>query len=248
MEARRHRLQQGNAGGHGLGAGGLRGFGGAAATRAVGESDGALIVGGGAQELVDRTLELSGLDLSELALARRGDAPALLGDDEAEGVGALGDCVAALRASKLDDTVRGWIKDGRPFLGVCLGMQALFETSEEGGVTGLGIFPGKVVRFRRPPEFKIPHMGWNTITFTQPNSPLAASLKPSGENVYFVHSFHCVPADPSLVLAECDYGGAFTAAIGRGNCFATQFHPEKSQAKGLQIYKNFADVAAGVTA
>ena len=164
------------------------------------------------------------------------------------GVGALGDCVAALRASKLDDTVRGWIKDGRPFLGVCLGMQALFETSEEGGVTGLGIFPGKVVRFRRPPEFKIPHMGWNTITFTQPNSPLAASLKPSGENVYFVHSFHCVPADPSLVLAECDYGGAFTAAIGRGNCFATQFHPEKSQAKGLQIYKNFADVAAGVTA
>lgn len=165
------------------------------------------------------------------------------------GVGALGDCVAALRASKLDDTVRGWIKDGRPFLGVCLGMQALFDTSEEsGGVTGLGIFPGKVVRFRRPPEFKIPHMGWNTITFTQPASPLAATLKTSGENVYFVHSFHCVPADPSLVLAECDYGGAFTAAIGRGNCFATQFHPEKSQAKGLQIYKNFADVAASVTA
>jgi glutamine amidotransferase len=165
------------------------------------------------------------------------------------GVGALGDCVAALRASKLDDTVRGWIKDGHPFLGVCLGMQALFDTSEEsGGVTGLGIFPGKVVRFRRPPEFKIPHMGWNTITFTQPSSPLAATLKTSGENVYFVHSFHCVPADSSLVLAECDYGGNFTAAIGRGNCFATQFHPEKSQAKGLQIYKNFADVAAGVTA
>ncbi|MGC4074526.1 MAG: imidazole glycerol phosphate synthase subunit HisH [Nibricoccus sp.] len=164
------------------------------------------------------------------------------------GVGALGDCVAALRASKLDDTVRGWIKDGRPFLGVCLGMQALFESSEEGNVTGLGIFPGKVVRFRRPPEFKIPHMGWNTITFTQANSPLAATLKNAGENFYFVHSFHCVPADPSLVLAECDYGGAFTAAIGRGNCFATQFHPEKSQAKGLQIYKNFADVAAGATA
>jgi glutamine amidotransferase len=165
------------------------------------------------------------------------------------GVGALGDCVAALRASKLDDTVRGWINEGRPFLGVCLGMQALFDSSEEnGGVTGLGIFPGNVVRFRRPPQFKIPHMGWNTITFTQPVSPLAASLKTSGENVYFVHSFYCMPADPSLVLAECDYGGNFTAAIGRGNCFATQFHPEKSQAKGLQIYKNFADVAAGVTA
>jgi len=162
------------------------------------------------------------------------------------GVGALGDCVAALRASKLDDTVRGWINDGRPFLGVCLGMQALFDSSEEnGGVEGLGIFPGKVVRFRRPPEFKIPHMGWNAVRFTQPDSPLATALNPAGEAFYFVHSFHCVPEDPALVLGECDYGGAFTAAVGRGQCFATQFHPEKSQAKGLQIYKNFADVAAG---
>jgi imidazole glycerol-phosphate synthase subunit HisH len=163
------------------------------------------------------------------------------------GVGALGDCVAALRASKLDDTVRRWIADDRPFLGVCLGMQALFELSEENdGVTGLGIFAGKVVRFRRPPEFKIPHMGWNTIRFTQTQSPMTATLKTDGEAFYFVHSFHCVPADQSLVLAECNYGGAFTAAIGRGNCFATQFHPEKSQAKGLQLYKNFADIASGV--
>jgi len=160
------------------------------------------------------------------------------------GVGALGDCVAALRATKLDDTVRGWIAEDRPFLGVCLGMQALFDFSEEGNVTGLGAFPGKVVRFRRPPEYKIPHMGWNSVTFKQANSPLAAELKTEGEAFYFVHSFHCVPADPSLVLAEADYGGAFTAAIARGRCFATQFHPEKSQAKGLQIYRNFADVAA----
>jgi imidazole glycerol-phosphate synthase subunit HisH len=165
------------------------------------------------------------------------------------GVGALGDCVAALRASKLDDTVRGWIADDRPFLGVCLGMQALFESSEEnGGVTGLGVFPGQVVRFRRPPEFKIPHMGWNTITFTQPASPLAATMRADGEAFYFVHSFYCRPTDPALVLAECDYGGSFTAAIGRGNCFATQFHPEKSQTKGLQLYRNFADLAAGVSA
>jgi imidazole glycerol-phosphate synthase subunit HisH len=164
------------------------------------------------------------------------------------GVGALRDCVAALRATKLDDTVRGWIADGRPFLGVCLGMQALFDFSEEGNVTGLGVFPGKVTRFRRPPEFKIPHMGWNTVRFAQPNSPLAASLAPAGEAFYFVHSFHCVPADPALVLAECDYGGVFTAAIARGQCFATQFHPEKSQAKGLQIYRNFAEVAAGALA
>ncbi len=160
------------------------------------------------------------------------------------GVGALRDCVAALRAARLDGTVRDWIAGDRPFLGVCLGMQALFEHSEEGGITGLGIFPGKVVRFRRPPEFKIPHMGWNTVRFVQARSPLAVNLLPEGEAFYFVHSFHCVPADPSLVLGECDYGGAFTAAIARGRCFATQFHPEKSQAKGLQIYRNFAAVAA----
>ncbi|MEO6874592.1 MAG: imidazole glycerol phosphate synthase subunit HisH [Opitutaceae bacterium] len=160
------------------------------------------------------------------------------------GVGALRDCVAALRETKLDATVRDWIAADRPFLGICLGMQALFEHSEESNVTGLGIFPGKVVRFRRPSEFKIPHMGWNTVRFTQPNSPLAVGLLNEGEAFYFVHSYHCVPDDPKLVLAECDYGGLFCAAIARGRCFATQFHPEKSQAKGLQIYRNFAVVAA----
>jgi glutamine amidotransferase len=159
------------------------------------------------------------------------------------GVGALRDCVAALRNAKLDATVRDWIAGDRPFLGVCLGMQALFEHSEEGDVTGLGVFPGKVVRFQRPRELKIPHMGWNTVRFTQPGSPLAAQLAADGENFYFVHSYHCVPDDPSLVLGECDYGGPFCAAIARGRCFATQFHPEKSQSKGLQIYRNFADVA-----
>jgi glutamine amidotransferase len=97
------------------------------------------------------------------------------------GVGAVRDCVASLRASKLDAAVRDWIAADRPFLGVCLGMQALFEHSEEGNITGLGIFPGKVVRFQRPPEYKIPHMGWNTVRFVQPNSPLAANLAPDGE-------------------------------------------------------------------
>ncbi|RRJ97317.1 imidazole glycerol phosphate synthase subunit HisH [Opitutaceae bacterium TAV4] len=166
------------------------------------------------------------------------------------GVGALGDCVASLRASGIDDAVRGWIGENRPFLGVCLGMQALFEHSEEGGngdgVRGLGVFPGRVVRFTHKPEsgLKIPHMGWNTIRFTQPNSPLQTGLREEGESVYFVHSYHCVPADPALVLATCNYGGDFTAAIARGRCFATQFHPEKSQARGLQIYRNFASVAA----
>jgi glutamine amidotransferase len=160
------------------------------------------------------------------------------------GVGALRDCVASLRASKLDTAVRDWIAADQPFLGVCLGMQALFEHSEEGNITGLGIFPGKVVRFQRPPEFKIPHMGWNTVRFVQPNSPLAANLAPDGENFYFVHSFHCVPVERSLVLAECGYGGEFCCAIARGRVFATQFHPEKSQAKGLQVYRNFTSVVA----
>lgn len=160
------------------------------------------------------------------------------------GVGALRDCVASLRASGLADSVRAWITANRPFLGVCLGMQALFEHSEEGNVTGLGIFPGKVVRFRRPPEFKIPHMGWNSVRFVQPLSPISSGLSTDSDAFYFVHSFHCAPADPALTLAECDYGGAFCAAIARGRVFATQFHPEKSQAKGLQIYRNFTAVAA----
>ncbi len=162
------------------------------------------------------------------------------------GVGALRDCVASLKASGLDGTVRSWIGAGRPFMGICLGMQALFDHSEEGGgVQGLGIFPGKVVRFQRPPEYKIPHMGWNTIRFLQPASPFAAGLATEGESFYFVHSFHCMPEDRSLILAECDYGGCFTAAICRGKVFATQFHPEKSQAKGLKLYRNFVDVVGG---
>jgi glutamine amidotransferase len=159
------------------------------------------------------------------------------------GVGALRDCVAELRGRKLDAVVRDWISADKPFLGVCLGMQALFEHSEEGDITGLGIFKGQVVRFRRPREFKIPHMGWNTVRFVQPGSALSARLSPDRESFYFVHSFYCVPAEPSLVLGECDYGGTFCAAIARGRCFATQFHPEKSQSKGLQIYGNFAAVA-----
>jgi imidazole glycerol-phosphate synthase subunit HisH len=160
------------------------------------------------------------------------------------GVGALRDCVAALRATGLDQAVREWIDADRPFLGVCLGMQALFERSEEGDIEGLGVFPGTVKRFQLPPAFKIPHMGWNTVRFRQPESALRAGLELEGESFYFVHSYHCVPRDADLVLAESDYGGGFTAAVGRGRCFATQFHPEKSQTKGLQIYRNFAVLAA----
>jgi glutamine amidotransferase len=160
------------------------------------------------------------------------------------GVGALRDCVASLRASGLDRSVRTWIEADKPFLGVCLGMQALFDRSEEGGVAGLGIFAGNVVRFTPEPGIKIPHMGWNSIRFLQKGTPLQPGLRDSGEAFYFVHSFHCVPNDPSLVLAECDYGRPFVAALARGRVYATQFHPEKSQAKGLQIYRNFTATAA----
>jgi glutamine amidotransferase len=159
------------------------------------------------------------------------------------GVGALRDCVAALRASGLDDTVRSWIEADRPVLGVCLGMQALFEESEEGNVKGLGIFKGRVAKFRRSPGFKIPHMGWNSIRFLR-ESPLGAGLSRDHDAFYFVHSYHCIPEDRSLVLAECDYGGVFAAAVNRGRLYATQFHPEKSQAGGLRIYRNFATLAA----
>jgi glutamine amidotransferase len=160
------------------------------------------------------------------------------------GVGALRDCVLSLRSSGLDAAVRRWIALDRPFLGVCLGMQALFDESEEGGVRGLGIFPGRVVRFRLPAPLKVPHMGWNTVRFTQGGTALQAGLAQEGESFYFVHSYHCVPEDRSLVLAECDYGPPFVAAIARGRAFATQFHPEKSQARGLQVYRNFAAAAA----
>jgi glutamine amidotransferase len=175
--------------------------------------------------------------------------PEELSDSGAEGlvlpgVGALRDCVLSLRTSGLDAKVREWIHMDRPFLGVCLGMQALFDQSEEGGVKGLGIVPGRVLRFELAAPLKIPHMGWNTVRFIQQGSPLQLGLAEEGESFYFVHSYHCVPKDPSFILAECDYGASFVAAIARGRMFATQFHPEKSQAKGLQIYRNFAASAA----
>lgn len=160
------------------------------------------------------------------------------------GVGALRDCVAALNTGGLAESVRDWLAEDRPFLGVCLGMQALFEYSEEGDIPGLAVFPGQVRRFRLPPEFKVPHMGWNNVRFLRPDSPLCAELHPENEAFYFVHSYHVVPAERSMVLAECDYGGPFVAAVVRGNCFGTQFHPEKSQARGLQIYRNFVKLVA----
>ncbi len=158
------------------------------------------------------------------------------------GVGALPDCVEALQATGLGEVVRRWIGEDRPFFGICLGMQALFDESEEGDCLGLGVFPGAVRRFRLPVENKVPHMGWNPVSFSQPQSPLVAGLRADGEPFYFVHSYHCVPADRELVFGECDYAGSFVAAVGRGRCIATQFHPEKSQAAGLRLYRNFVEL------
>ncbi len=155
------------------------------------------------------------------------------------GVGALQDCVEGLRAEGFPDFIRGWIGENRPFLGVCLGLQALFEHSEERDVRGLGIFPGKVKRFTSKPGLKIPHMGWNYAQLLQSGSPFWDGLDPEKDRFYFVHSYFVQPEDPSIRLTVTEYDKIFTSSIAKGKTLACQFHPEKSQAKGLQVYQNF---------
>lgn len=160
------------------------------------------------------------------------------------GVGAFGACMDNLRAYGLTETVRTVIGRGTPFLGICLGMQLLFDESEEfGRVPGLGIFPGRVIRFSDRPELKVPHMGWNQIRKRQ--QPPHLDGIDEGAFVYFVHSYYVVPSDPSLTATSTDYGIEFTSAIARDNVFATQYHPEKSQAVGLKILENFGRLAVG---
>jgi glutamine amidotransferase len=161
------------------------------------------------------------------------------------GVGALGDCVDALRSSGMDAAICEWIRDDRPFLGVCLGLQALFERSEEGEVRGLGAFKGRVVRFRLD-SLKVPHMGWNAVSFRPQARPLVGSADLEGEQFYFVHSYHVVPEDQGLIAGETVYGTPFTSMIARGRCFATQFHPEKSQQAGLTLYRGFVTLCGNV--
>ncbi len=157
------------------------------------------------------------------------------------GVGAFGACMHNLRTYGLADPVRHVIQRGTPFLGICLGMQLLFDESEEfGPVKGLGIFPGRVVRFADTPGLQVPHMGWNQIRKRQDPPHLRGIAE--GAFVYFVHSYYVVPADPSLTATSTDYGIEFTSAVCRDNVFATQYHPEKSQAVGLQILANFGRV------
>lgn len=131
------------------------------------------------------------------------------------------------------------LASGKPFLGICLGLQMLFEVSyEDGEWPGLGIIPGKVVRFQDQPDLKIPHMGWNQLQIN--SEPTLLANLPRDAHFYFVHSYHVVPTDRSVVIAESEHGERFVAAIGRGNLWATQFHPEKSQKHGLQLLANFA--------
>jgi glutamine amidotransferase len=155
------------------------------------------------------------------------------------GVGAFRDAIARLRETGLADAVRQHILAGRPFLGVCLGLQLLFTRSfEDGEYQGLNLFAGDVVRLTNAPGLKVPHMGWNQLRVRQ-KAPHLAGL-PANSAVYFVHSYYVVPADKSLVATETDYPTPFCSAIWKDNVFASQFHPEKSQRVGLQILHNFA--------
>ncbi|WP_299449064.1 imidazole glycerol phosphate synthase subunit HisH [uncultured Phascolarctobacterium sp.] len=153
------------------------------------------------------------------------------------GVGAFGDCMANLHKSGLIPVIMDALHSGKPFLGICLGMQVLFEGSEEApGVQGLGFFKGQVKYLTT--VCKIPHMGWNKLALRS-FSPLMQNA--DGEYVYFVHSFHCVPQDKSLITAVCDYGMEVTASVGKDNVQAFQFHPEKSSRVGMNLLRAFKE-------
>jgi imidazole glycerol-phosphate synthase subunit HisH len=144
-----------------------------------------------------------------------------------------------LAERRLEAPLRAAIANGTPYFGICLGLQVLFEHSEEGDVAGLGVLAGKVVRLRPvDPQLKIPHMGWNQIAMRRPVAGLA-----DGAHVYFVHSYHVVPDDPAIVALETTHGATFCSAIQHANLFACQFHPEKSQSVGLELLRAFAEAA-----
>jgi glutamine amidotransferase len=156
------------------------------------------------------------------------------------GVGAFRDAIARLRESGLDQPIIEHIHAGRPFLGICLGLQLLFSKSfEDGEYRGLDLFPGEVVRFADVPDLKVPHMGWNQLRIRQRAPMLSDTL--DGSAVYFVHSYHVVPKDAKIIATETDYPTPFASAIWHENVFATQFHPEKSQKVGLAMLRRFAE-------
>lgn len=194
--------------------------------------------GGGNLRSVRRALEAAGASVTLASAPRdaeKADAVVFPGQ------GAIGDCMDCLGRTDFATFLREWIAADRPFLGICLGLQALFERSEEGGRAGLGVFPGRITRFPSGGGLRIPHMGWNEARFV-PGAGLTEGLRTEGEPFYFVHSYRLVGTDPSLVWCETDYAGTFVSGVRRGRVLATQFHPEKSQAKGLQLYRNFLTV------
>jgi len=155
------------------------------------------------------------------------------------GVGSFGDCARQLRDAGLWDFILQWIVSDRPYFGICLGYHLLFESSEESpGVSGFGAIAGRVVHFPRGEGRKIPHMGWNQIRLNTPDTRLMMGLG-NDPSFYFVHSYYPVPEDPSIVTSVCNYGVDFAASISTGRICAVQFHPEKSQALGLTMLRNF---------
>jgi imidazole glycerol phosphate synthase glutamine amidotransferase subunit len=158
------------------------------------------------------------------------------------GVGSFGDCMAQLEKRGLIDPLRGWLAAGRPYLGICLGYQILFDSSEESpGIAGLCAIPGKVVRFKDAPGIKIPHMGWNAATPSHPDEGCWSGLGAT-PYFYYVHSYFPAPEDQNIIAATTEHGGQkFAAAVERPNLFACQFHPEKSQDAGLRLIRNFLE-------
>ena len=159
------------------------------------------------------------------------------------GVGAFKDSMDAMHRSDLAQAIKAYIASGKPFLGVCVGLQMLFAESEEFGISkGLGVFPGRVIKFAYGQ--KVPHMGWNQIKIAKPGNPLLKGLS-DGDYLYFVHSYYVAPSNPAIIAAQTNYGIDFTCMVWEKNVFGTQFHPEKSQVAGLKIYENFKNLVQG---
>ena len=157
------------------------------------------------------------------------------------GVGAMEDAISELNRLGLTNSILQAIDSGKPFLGICLGLQLLFERSYENGEhAGLGVLKGEVVRFELPPEYSVPHMGWNEAIIRR-RPPILEGIE-EGTHFYFVHSYYVVPEDDEVIAVEADYDKPFCAMVWRDNLFATQFHPEKSQSQGLKVLKNFAEL------